>query len=263
MKLAVLHSNAVDYPKSGQPVALSEIPKPLLRTKPDWHAPETLNTSTGEFYESSRAIGRLFRAIDLPVEQEGHEARMRHRRGPVDRRRQPDVNDLEERLRNVNVGNYEDDPIFIAVEDRVLDYIDTNGLTDDHLSMNSLFEEYATQLRAICLSHTLSHAKTARLSEEEAIVGTIVQKTSQRRKRKDMMATLRESTDVLVRSIREELTGEDGVTNEEYLARSWIAWDVAHQKSKSKEFGGESFGWLALGAIFDAIREIDAEGSRR
>lgn len=261
MKLADLHSNAVDYPKSGQPVALSEIPKPRNPSKPDWHAPETVGTSTGDFYESSRAIGRLFRAIDLPVEQEGREAH-RHRRGPPGRRRQTAVNDLGERLRNVNIGNRGDDPVFIAVEDRVLDYIDTDRLTEV-ININDLFDEYAIQLQAICLSHTLSHARMAQLSEEEATVGTIVQKTSQRRKRKDMMAALRESTDVLVRSIREELAGEDGVTNEQYLERSWIAWDFAREKSQLKKFGGESFAWLALGAIFDAIREIDEEGSRK
>jgi hypothetical protein len=69
--LANLHSNAVDYPKSGQPVPLEKIPKVKTRRRPDWHAPETIDpNASSRFYQSRRAIGRLFRAIDLPVQQE-------------------------------------------------------------------------------------------------------------------------------------------------------------------------------------------------
>jgi hypothetical protein len=70
-----------------------------------------------------------------------------------------------------------------------------------------------------------------------------------------MMAKLREKTDVLVRGIREELAGETGV--EEYLERAWKAWELSVTQTQPKEFGAQSFGWVALGAIFDAIREIE------
>jgi hypothetical protein len=56
--LAQIHSNAVDYPKSGQPVQHTEIPKIKIKIRPDWHAPETISDITGKFYESTRAIGR-------------------------------------------------------------------------------------------------------------------------------------------------------------------------------------------------------------
>jgi RNA-dependent RNA polymerase len=57
-QLAQVHSDAVDYPKSGQPVAHTSIPRPEIKVKPDWHAPETVVRTAGKYYESTRAIGR-------------------------------------------------------------------------------------------------------------------------------------------------------------------------------------------------------------
>jgi len=70
-----------------------------------------------------------------------------------------------------------------------------------------------------------------------------------------MMAKLRQSTDVLVRGIREELAGDIDV--EEYLGRAWMAWELSVTQTGRDDFGAQSFGWIALGAIFDAIREIE------
>ena len=68
MTLAQLHSDAVDYPKSSTPVPLQKIPRLKSKTKPDWNQPETMNDSrSADYYESQRAIGRLFRAIELPA----------------------------------------------------------------------------------------------------------------------------------------------------------------------------------------------------
>jgi hypothetical protein len=73
-----------------------------------------------------------------------------------------------------------------------------------------------------------------------------------------MMAKLRESTDVLVRGIREGLRGDVDVEVEAYLERAWMAWELSVRQTQRKEFGAQSFGWVALGAIFDAIREIES-----
>lgn len=58
LRLAQLHSDAVDYPKSGQPVPLEKIPRLKFAAKPDWNAPETLTSETAKFYKSQKAIGR-------------------------------------------------------------------------------------------------------------------------------------------------------------------------------------------------------------
>ena len=68
MVLAQLHSDAVDYPKSSTPVPLYKLPKLKFRKKPDWSQPEITNDSkNADYYPSQRAIGRLFRAIELPA----------------------------------------------------------------------------------------------------------------------------------------------------------------------------------------------------
>jgi len=251
MKLANLHSNAVDYPKSGQPVALNSIPRLKSRIKPDWNAPETVDISSGNFYESTRAIGRLFRAIDLPIEH-GSDP---HRKRVQVQNHNRQLEGLEDALNNFNLADAREDYLFAVVEVYVREFIDTNWTHDQEevASVSQLFTRYASELRGICASSNLSHTRSALISEEEAMVGTIAQKSSQPRKRKDMMAKLRESTDVLVRGIREEL-GE-GVSTA-YLKRAWMAWELSITQTQRKEFGAQSFGWVALGAIFDAIREL-------
>lgn len=65
LKLAELCSIAVDYPKSGIPVDMIGTPRFLIPFKPDWKAGEVINARRTDYYESSRAIGYLFRAIRL------------------------------------------------------------------------------------------------------------------------------------------------------------------------------------------------------
>jgi len=250
IKLANLHSDAVDYPKSGQPVELSRIPKLKHRIRPDWNAPETVNASSANYYPSMKAIGQLFRAIDLPVEQDRHNERPR-RRG---RRNANDEDELANAFRNLNFG---DDYLVEALQDHIYGYIrNTTANQEDNDVVADLFERYISELRAICMANTLSHAR-GQLTEEEAVVGTIIQKSSQPRKRKDAMAKLRESTDILVRAIRENLVGDETLTYRDHLRRAWLAYNSA--LNRKTEFGAQSFSWVALGAIFEAIRGIEEE----
>jgi RNA-dependent RNA polymerase len=56
---------------------------------------------------------------------------------------------------------------------------------------------------------------------EEAVVGAIIQKSPQPRRRKDLISKLREQTDLL-RGIRKELAGDDDTPLEFSLERSWL-----------------------------------------
>lgn len=162
---------------------------------------------------------------------------------------------MQDSLGNFNLADAWEDYLFSVVETHVQDFIDINWTRDEaeEASVSQLFKRYASELHGICASSSLSRTRSALISEEEAIVGTIAQKSSQPRKRKDMMAKLREDTDVLVRGIREGL-GEGASTT--YLERAWMAWELSVTQTRIKEFGAQSFGWVALGAIFDAIREL-------
>lgn len=260
IKLAQLHSDAVDYPKSGQPVAPHKIPRLKKKVKPDWNAPETVNLNTGDYYESSRAIGRLFRAIDLPVEQHKHNNHSQ-RRGTKQGETKQGLKDVEKLLRELDL-NESHNLRFLAVHERVNEFIDTdNSWEEEELeSVQELFTKYSLELRAICMANTLSYARGAQLSEEEAVIGTIIQKSSQPRQRSDAMAKLRESTDILVRGIRENLAGEEDMDHYDHLYRAWLGWKLA--LAHKQNFGAQSFAWVTLGAIFEAIRDIEEDDER-
>lgn len=249
--LANLHSDAVDYPKSGNPVAFTTIPRLKRKTRPDWNAPETIVTAVlkDKYYESNRAIGRLFRAIDLPAE---HAPTHGATRIQTHSRRRNAASNSEDVT--VMLGRR---PHFTRIERRVQEFIATEEPFGDTLEKEAeaIYSQYTSELEAICYQYTLSSSRYASLTEEEALVGTIVQKTSQPRHRADKMAKMREATDILVRGTRETLEGSETATEEDYLQRAWFAWLVSLEKAG--QFGGHSFGWVTLGAVFDAIRQIE------
>ncbi|KAJ7666424.1 hypothetical protein B0H17DRAFT_263517 [Mycena rosella] len=134
-------------------------------------------------------------------------------------------------------------PDFPGVEGNVAEYIRTDARPTDIVTyVAQIFSRYASELQGICVSHTLSHGRTALLSEEEAVVGTIVARSSQPRKRQDLIAGLREKSDFLVRGVKEELSGDDDVTWEECLQRAWLAFELVIGQ---RNFGARaSFGSL-------------------
>ena len=254
-KLCRIHSNAVDYPKSGTPVALNTVPKPPRHDhKPDWNAPETVNLDQAyDFYESKKAIGRLFRAIDLPDVRPHNPAKRRQRQHVQDDATEPD---LDEVFAALCIGDRHDDALESAVKSRVAEFVDVDPHSEYvELAIDSL-RRYAINLQGICACNTIHH-KTAMLSEEEAVVGTIVAKCSQRRRRKDAMSQLREQTSYLVKFVQEELAGGEDTSLDEWLASAWAAWKVSrHLKDR---FGAHSYGWIALGEVFGAIKAIEQE----
>lgn len=261
LKLGDLHSDAVDFPKSGQPVALERIPKLKLRAKPDWNAPETLISESVNFYESSRAIGRLFRSIELPHVQTLRKKAAKHQRQHKEIQELP----LDEILADLHLDHAdEEDFIYIVMDRHVSQFIDAqlvDRMVAEHVSQ--LFNRYASDLQSICISQSLTYGRESMLTEEEVIIGTIAAKCTQPRKRKDLMAKLREQTNLLVTGIREDLLGDEDLPLEEGLMRSWMAWRVS--ATEHGKFGATSFGWVALGAIFEAIKDIeerDERGSR-
>ncbi|KAJ7169576.1 RNA-directed RNA polymerase 2 [Mycena filopes] len=246
MKLASLHSDAVDYPKTGRPVAITTIPKPKSNLRPDWHAPE-VTANMDDFYQSSRAIGKLFRAIDLPQVQPATLSQFERRMIREGRMRPPEVDDLAETLSSLDL---DDDPMVLAIQGQVARFIRTTARPPEIVEyIAQIFNRYASELQGICVAHTLSHGKTAILSQEEVVVGTIVAKTSQPRRRVELIASMREKSDYLVRGVKED------------LQRAWLAFELAVQLAGGEQqtFGALSFMWVALGAILDAIKELEDE----
>lgn len=252
MLLAELHSDAVDYPKTGEPVPLDKLPRLKFKAKPDWNAPETVTPGSKQYYESQRAIGRLFRAITLPALAIAARASRTQRRHLNDSQLS-----FEEVMKRFLRGRFHSNSIVLdAIGEHLMHYIDVTSY-DPHYIRNiwDLYEYYVPRLQGICTDHTLSNTRETMLTEEEAIIGTIVAKCSQQRKRKDLMSHLREQTKPLVDTIRKEITGDDTMSLENALERAWIAFRLAVMEDD--KFGARSFQWLALGVIFDVTKEID------
>lgn len=251
LTLAQLHSDAVDYPKTGMPVKLDRIPKLKFKQKPDWNAPETINQDSSNYYKSTRALGRLFREIELPsISTAEGTTRRRHRNGRRRAREYQQESDM--------VVSHS---IIEEIEWLVDEAIGNRRWVDEGVqaTIEQIYDRYVSELRTICANHTLSHSHSSSLSEEEAFMGTIVAKTSQPRKRKDLISRLREQTDVLVRGVKEELNGDEDTPPEEAIERSSLAWEFALKKGTT--FGAQSFSWLALQSVFEAVR--DAEAARK
>ncbi|KAH9025869.1 RdRP-domain-containing protein [Lactarius pseudohatsudake] len=254
-KLCQIHSDAVDYPKSGTPVAPNTVPKPRYDHKPDWHAPETVNLDESiNFYQSQKAIGWLFRAIDLPEVRVQNHATRQQRQHVREDASEPDLDDVFAAL---CIGDPQDDALESAVKDRVAEFISVDPHSQYvELAIDSL-GRYSIDLQGICACNVVQRQKAAMLSEEEAVVGTIVAKCSQRRRRRDAIAQMRDQTSYLVKAVQEELQGGDETSQYEWLKSAWAAWKVSrHLKDR---FGAHSYGWIALGELFGAMKAIEQE----
>ena len=252
MTLAQLHSDAVDYPKSSTPVPHSKIPKLKFPAKPDWNQPETMNDSkNANYYPSQRAIGRLFREIELPaLDIVRNVSRMQRRRLRVE--------EEDDRLiaQFGRISLRDNDQVDEAVYGRIIDFIDADVDSDHRTSAIALFDRYIAELKMICAAHTISYHRDAMLTEEEAVVGTIVARTSQPRYRRDMISKLRDQTNLQVKGVKNELVSEeDGF--ETKLRKAWALWRVTQEEREL--MGAKSLGLIALGVIFDTIREFEEE----
>ncbi|KAF8987927.1 RdRP-domain-containing protein [Hymenopellis radicata] len=255
MLLADLHSRAVDFPKSGTAVAIREIPRrPSLL--PDWHAPETMSYLDPDvYYASQRAIGKLFRAVDLPaVKIESSAARQERRRAEADETADPFEDEDEVVTEALSTA-------FSRFTSYVSQHLPINTPltpTPDRIdSLRSTFLYYRSQLQNTCSLHSILPGRGAMLTEEEVFIGTIVANASQPAKRLDHISKVREETTLLVNHVREELMSVDGESVrdlEHRLRLSYWAWRRCLQ---SDVFGANSFGWIAMEVCFRLIDEID------
>lgn len=209
---------------------------------------------SNEYYESTRAIGKLYRSIvlqELPTHRSYHQQY-------VEDLYQDEELDLSMKL----AMSHPNDPIYVAIEDKVFQFISpttTRVRIASAITLLNLFRKYSSDLKHICSSHTLSQSRSAILSEEEAVIGTIVAKCTQPRRRKECISNLREQTTQLVSDVREEFDGSETATHRDRLRFAWSAWKLAILEADRKVFGAKSFWWLCLGAIFDCIRNIEEE----
>ncbi|KAH9014013.1 RdRP-domain-containing protein [Lactarius hengduanensis] len=243
MRLATLCNKAIDYAKNGVPVDISgnNLPKLLIRFKPDWDRKEVTGVRELGYYESDRALGHMFRSITLR-----------------------DPNEPIDGFPTTPSGLIAplEDPISRALAPLVQSTLNTTTTTTTTLEPEELHACYVREMRYICVTHTLTDAPDARLKEEEVVLGTILATTTQPRWRSDRTSRMRLHSGALVSDIRSQIVRrarEGDPTEEELRAGLQIAWRMwcwaQHQRDKDKEFI-ESFSLIVLGVVLDCLKRL-------
>ncbi|KAJ3553911.1 hypothetical protein NM688_g3369 [Phlebia brevispora] len=253
LKLAKLHSDATDYPKTGMPVPLHLIPRRKEKTKPDWSAPEVASDriSCG-YYRSHRWLGKLYREVRLPDISLSDRGSMEMR--PLD---------FEAFVAYVqDTGTWANQSILDTAVDRaVRSIVSLRTLRISNIrEIRDLFQSYRQKLCVICSCFSLR--RTAALQEAEVTLGSISAKTSQPKMRQEYMSKMREQTTALVDSVLLRLNESKDTESEKTLVQwrrdlryAWIARKMSTMEPDS--FGARSFGLIALNEIFSCIKHIE------
>ena len=240
LTLAQLHSQAVDYPKNGNKVMIKDMPRLLIRFKPDWDKAEEDAPRSSDYYESDRALGHLFRNIvleDMPNTLHHHQDKAEIQ--PISKVLWPLVR------RHL--------PGLPAGDQTRMTWID------------SLYMTYREELTYMSSTYSISQVAGSRLREEELVIGTILGKCTQRRYRSSRLHAMRDNVGFLVQETKGQLVGRlEGLSESELKERLAVAWDVwlfslkkaLNCPSPGENFGTESFGLLGLGLVLECLERL-------
>jgi len=242
IKLAELASIAVDAQKTGKMVPIRDVPRPLPDEgrDPDWFANEMVR-DLSTLRTSDRALGHLFRRITLPAIDD-----LRQVRAQRQAHRQ-----LEPHRLNSEV---ELSPLVMALQRHVEQFIDLTGSDVYTTPMSKMLAEYSQSFQEICSQYALGMHKSSELTEEEVVVGTIVAKAWQPRRRENLISQMRDRTTRLVERVAEEVQPEteEPATS---LQRCWSAFMVGTLQGDA--LGARSFTWIALNEILRALKRVE------
>lgn len=123
------------------PVPFYRCPRLLIPYKPDWHAAEVIAPRDVDYYISNRALGKLYRAVDLKPPP------------------------------SATVYNSDQDNITTCLQPKVEPLIPTG--VDTISVVEDVFDAYQEELGYISTTHVVTNVPGARLTEEEIVTGTI------------------------------------------------------------------------------------------
>ena len=177
MQLAEVASHAVDFPKTGTPVNFKSLPRPPSEERPDFLAPESVDSVDNNlYYPSEKLLGILFRRVP-------------EARPPILQ------NDA---LNTPSDGNC----IFNALMEIDMSELGLPPLLppDDDLreEMVQLLKAYSEHLISIAQTFTISKSRVARISEAELISGTITGKWSDQRKRREAVIAMNLQVSIII-----------------------------------------------------------------
>lgn len=211
--------------------------------------------SSGRSYTSQSYLGRLFREVDLD-----EPPTMVHR--PKRLADEP-VPTFDEALTFFRRWFISDDPVEIAVHQRVADLIQTAPLFNKARIREGveLFGQYTASLLSLCASFSHSRRCLDLLHEEEVVAGTIIARHSQTHFRKERLSEMREQVSVLVSRVEGKMKGAGEGNKYEVLKGAWVAFRLCAIQPDA--FGSRSYRLIALHEIFDALKAIEASESTR
>lgn len=229
LKLAELHSKAVDYPKNGNKVDIRSLPRQFIPFKPDWHAVEQPTLRQPDYYESTRALGYMYRNITL----EGIPDYPPHDEEPGD------------------------NPVFLVLRPLVQRQLGNQMHHSYREQIDPIYMEYQEELKYISTTYSLS--KTP-LREEELVLETILANSASEKYKGDRIYAMKESLSFLVDGVRrglvQELADAPDEVLKEKLACVWNAWKCSLEKSSEGgggSFGSHSFGLIALSLVLECL----------
>lgn len=237
LQLARLCGIAIDYATNGKPVEINDLPKPLVKSRPDWHCPEVTGARQVDYYESDRALGYLYRNIDMHGPNELLPALSLREVAPLDDAISRTVAPL----------------VQIALSATV------EGPWAENARVENLHTRYASEMRYICVTHSPVGSPDVRLTEEEVVLGTILAKSTQPRWRADLAYRMTMHTETLLRDLRGQIV-DASVADEglgDGLRDAWAMWGWA-QFHREKPFI-ESFSLIALGLVFDFLQRLGVQ----
>ena len=245
IKLARLCRTALDYATNGITVEIdNRVPKPFIKSKPDWQRPEVPSSSSRQvdYYESGRALGHLFRNIDMHELPEGIPLASLDEIGPLE------------------------DAISRALAPLIQSALETTpgSIEIESVRTEDLYTRYASEMRFVCVTHGVSSSPDAHLSEEEVVLGTILEKCGQPRWRADRADRMRTHAETLASDLRAQIVAVySPLTAEELrggLRDAWAVWGWA-QHHREKPFI-QSFSLVALGLVLELFGQFGALADR-
>ena len=169
MQLAEAASHAVDFPKTGTPADFANLPRPPSQERPDFLAPETVNSADNNlYYPSEKISGVLFRNVP-----QAERPKLQH----VALNTPSDGNSVLNALMEIDLPELGLPPLRPPPHELMEE-------------MEQLLEAYSEHLLSIARIHTISKSQDARVSEAELIGGTIVGKWSDHRKRREAVVAM-------------------------------------------------------------------------
>ena len=177
MQLAEAASHAVDFPKTGTPADFSKLPRPPSQERPDFLAPETVDSVDNNlYYPSEKLLGILFRNVP--------EAKRPSLRYETSSNTPSDYDCIFNALTNIDVLYLGLPPLDPPLED----------LQDE---MFQLLEAYSERLGSIAQLFSISKSR-GRISEEELVSGTIMGKWSDHRKRREAVIAMNLQVSIII-----------------------------------------------------------------